>query len=126
MALSSIRPMADGVRSPIQLGYGDYQHPLCQGKCRGSERNRIDSPARFGQSPSGEKLVWCPCCNTKLRLAKPGESGLQAGTAVQLASLAPDVAARARMFSDDICRYDVLVFKELKAVGSPDVTAPER
>jgi hypothetical protein len=114
--------MTNGRRMGLNLGYGDWHDPRCRLQCRGSERNRIDSPARFGRDQSGRKLVFCPCCDHELRQAKPGETGLSPGTQVQLASLTPDVAARARMFVDDICGYDVLVLKELRAVGDPEVT----
>lgn len=106
------------------LGYGG-QDPRCAGKCRGSERNRLDSPAKFARNAAGEKGVFCPCCNHWLRPARPGESGIGEGTQVQLASMTPDVAARARVFMCDICRYDVIVFRELLPVGHKDATPPE-
>lgn len=117
--------MADGQRVGIQLGHGERHHPLCNLKCRGSERHRMDSPARFGRTPDGRKVVWCPCCNTQLRDAKPGETGISVGTHVQFASLSPDVAAKARIVVDDICDYEVIVFREMLPVGHKDATAPE-
>lgn len=120
--------MSDGQRSSLRLGYGFDPQPeatisgVCRGLCRGTERDRTESPARFGRSPDGQKLVYCPCCNTQLRVAKPGESGFQPGTKVSLATMQPGMAARARLMLDVVCRYDVLVFKEIKAEGDKGVT----
>lgn len=102
--------MADGRLTTPPFGYGG-QHPLCTGKCRGSERDRLSTPAKFGRSPDGRKLMWCPCCNTELREARPGETGLQNGSHL---SLIEGVQSEGRVMVDDICRYDVVWLTELK------------
>lgn len=100
------------------LGYGFDPQPnatkpgICRGKCRGTERFRGDSPAKFGTTQDGKRTVWCPCCNTQLRRARPGESGLSDGA--QLA-LIEGAAAKGTVMVDQFCKYDVVVLKELVA-----------
>lgn len=119
----------NGRRDERRLGYGFDPSPratqpgICRGQCRGTERDRSASPAKFGTSPSGEKLIYCPCCNTRLRAARPGESGFNPGTQVEFATLRADVRAKAKVMVDVICRYDVIVFGEI--VATDDATAAE-
>lgn len=110
--------MTDGRRTNPAFGYGFDPQPqatqpgICRGICRG-ERYRDDPPAKFGTTPDGVRTIWCPCCNSQLRLARPGEAGFSPETPMRLAALDPSVSGNARLYVDPFCRYDVIRIEEI-------------
>lgn len=81
----------------------------CSGICGAHATNRPvwESPAKFGKLPSGEKVVWCPCCGQRLIPAViEGDEGVAP-------NITTNVTVRTRRFVDEACDYDVVVVKDL-------------
>lgn len=84
--------------------------PLCEGKCKGTDRPVADSPAVWAKMPDGTKGLACTCCVLPLRLA----TGLEAGIA-DAPNIRPEFsqAGRKRWICDQ-CGYDIVTIPELK------------
>lgn len=109
--------MPDGVRDPRRLGYGGEPggpaYPKCRGLCRGTERLRTETPAKYATRPNGIRGIVCKCCEDWLRRARPGETGISPATTMGLAALSPEVRANALVFVCDRCRYDMISLDQL-------------
>lgn len=82
--------------------------PRCRGLCRG-DRPANDGPARPAHRPDGTKVMWCPCCEAALRPEGP----LDFTTGPP--NVRPDIAGKSRRFFDDICQYETVLLKDIKA-----------
>lgn len=85
--------------------------PFCRGRCFGTERAVWDSPASFGKTSDGRKLVFCRCCEREMVL----QTGLAAGIA-DAPNIAPgiDQSQKKRYYCPQ-CDFDVVTLPELKA-----------
>ena len=78
--------------------------PACQGKCKG-DRSSTESPAViYNGRPA------CPCCGYYLRRSPVEEVN-------RPPNLNPELADTSIRFLDDICKYDVVLLRELKERG---------
>lgn len=83
--------------------------PACRGYCEG-ERGALDSPARYGHTSDGSRVLWCKCCRQILRQASLKDYG----PAVSKARLSGDTEmVRVTLYECPRCHYDVQSAKEI-------------
>lgn len=100
-----------------EVGYSTTApDPRCRDMCTSPNRPAYESPAKFGKERgTGRRLVYCPCCNHELLPEDDLRAkGTQVITNIRPPNLNPALEATAKRFVDVICRYDVVVLKDVK------------
>jgi hypothetical protein len=81
-------------------------NPKCRGMCKG-DRPAHDGPALPGHTPDGQKVLWCPCCETALTKMAFDFVG-------RAPNLILDARADQQRWEDPICQYDQVVLTNLR------------
>lgn len=104
----------DGGPSTTHLG----RDPRCHGTCTGSDRPVWDSPAKQGRERgTGRKVIYCTCCNRQLMTYEETLTlkGVQWYTTnIRPPNLNPELTADQQRYVDIVCRYDVILLRNIK------------